>query len=132
MEKKSFVTLVMGVVGGLLFSLGMCMGLLPEWNMFHVGVGFGVVGAVILLITWLRYRKLSGKRPIKWNGKVVAKVIYAIFAFLVFGLGMCMVMVFEGMMIWGILVGIVGIVLLLCLIPMFFGWKDSKKESAEK
>lgn len=53
---------------------------------------------------------------------------YAIFAFLVFGLGMCMVMVFEGMMIWGILVGIIGIVLLLCLIPMFFGWKDSKKE----
>ena len=40
MEKKSFVTLVMGVVGGLLFSLGMCMGLLPEWNMFNVGVGF--------------------------------------------------------------------------------------------
>lgn len=128
MEKKSFVTLLMAVVGGLFFSLGMCMALLPEWNMFNVGVGFGVVGAIILLITWSRYRKLSGKAPVKMNGKMVAKVIYAIFAFLVFGLGMCMVMVFEGMMIWGILVGIVGIVLLLCLIPMFFGWKDSKKE----
>lgn len=46
MEKKSFVTFVMGVVGGLLFSLGMCMALLPEWNMFNVGVGFGAVGAV--------------------------------------------------------------------------------------
>jgi len=132
MEKKSFVTLVMGVVGGLLFSLGMCMALLPEWNMFNAGVGFGAVGALILLLTWLRYRKLSGKQPVKWNGKVVAKVIYTIFAFLVFGLGMCMVMVFEGMMIWGILVGIVGIVLLLCLIPMFFGWKESKKEMEEK
>lgn len=132
MEKKSFVTLIMGVVGGLLFSLGMCMALLPEWNMFNAGVGFGAVGALILLITWLRYRKLSGKQPMKWNGKVVAKVVYAIFAFLVFGLGMCMVMVFEGMMIWGILVGIAGIVLLLCLIPMFFGWKDSKKDCEEK
>lgn len=131
MEKKSFVTLVMGGVGGLLFSLGMCMALLPEWNMFNAGVGFGAVGALILLITLLRYRKLSGKKPMKWNGKVVGKVIYAISAFLVFGFGMCMVMVFEGMMIWGILVGIVGIVLLLCLIPMFFGWKDSKKDSAE-
>lgn len=129
MEKKSFVTLLMAVVGGLFFSLGMCMALLPEWNMFNVGVGFGAVGAIILLITWIRYRKLSGKAPVKVNGKLVAKVIYAIFAFLVFGLGMCMVMVFEGMMIWGILVGIVGIVLLLCLIPMFFGWKDSKKEA---
>lgn len=34
MEKKNFITLVLGVVGGLLFSLGMCMCLLPEWNMF--------------------------------------------------------------------------------------------------
>ena len=128
MEKKSFVTLVMAVVGGLLFSLGMCMALLPEWNMFNVGVGFGAVGAIVLLITWFRYRKLSGKAPVKVNGRLVAKVIYAIFAFLVFGLGMSMVMVFEGMMIYGILVGIVGIVLLLGLIPMFIGWKDGKKE----
>ncbi len=30
MEKKNFVALVMGVVGGLLFALGMCMCLLPE------------------------------------------------------------------------------------------------------
>ena len=121
MEKKSFVTLIMGDVGGLLFSLGMCMGLLPEWNMFNEGVALGGIGAVILLITLIRYRKLSGKKPMKWNGKVAAKVIYAIFAFLVFGLGMSMVMVWEGMMLYGILVGIVGIVLLLCLIPMFFG-----------
>lgn len=132
MEKKSFITLIMGVVGGLLFSLGMCMGLLPEWNMFNEGVALGVVGAIILLITLIRYRKLSGKKPMKWNGKVVAKVLFAVIAFLVFGLGMSMVMVFDGMMLYGILVGIVGIVLLLCLIPMFFGWKDSKKENEEK
>lgn len=31
-------------------------------------------------------------------------------------------------MITGTLVGIAGIILLLCLIPMCFGWKDSKKE----
>ena len=30
MEKKNFIKLVLGVVGGLLFSLGMCMCLLPE------------------------------------------------------------------------------------------------------
>ena len=129
MEKKNFVTLVIGVVGGVLFSLGMCMGLLPEWNMFNEGVGLGVAGAVVLLFTLLRYRKLSGKKPMKWNSKVVGKVIFAIFAFLVFGLGMSMVMVFEGIMLYGILVGVVGIVLLLCLIPMFFwleGWKRKR------
>ncbi len=128
MEKKKFVALLMGVVGGLLFALGMCMCLLPEWGAFNQGVVLGVIGAVELLITWIVYRKMSGKQPVKLNVKVVGKVIYGILAALVLGVGMCMVMVFEGMMIPGIVVGIVGIAMLLCLIPMCIGLKDSSKE----
>lgn len=126
MEKKNFITLVLGVVGGLLFSLGMCMCLLPEWNMFNVGLGFGGVGALILLVTLIVYCKMSGKKFKMPNGKVVLKTLYGVFATLVFGLGMCMVMVMEGMMVWGILVGIIGIVLLLFLIPMCFGFKKAE------
>ena len=128
MEKKSFITLVLGTIGGLLFGLGMCMALLPEWNMFDQGVVLGAIGAVVLLITYIAYRKMSGKKARKINWKVVGKVIYGIFASLVLGVGMSMIMVFEGMMIYGIAVGIVGIVLLLFLIPMCLGFKDSKKE----
>lgn len=128
MEKKNFVTLIMGVIGGMLFSLGMCMCLLPEWGIFNQGIVVGAIGAVVLLATWIVYRKLSGKQPIKWNARVIGKVIYGIFAALVFGVGMCLVMAVEGMMIPGIIVGIVGIVLLLCLIPMCVGLKDSSKE----
>lgn len=29
MKKKDFVTLVMSTIGGILFALGMCMGLIP-------------------------------------------------------------------------------------------------------
>lgn len=126
MEKKNFVTLIMGVVGGLLFSIGMCMCLIPEWDAFNVGVVCGVIGAVVLLATLIYYRKKSGKQPVKVNAKLVGKILYGIFATLVFGLGMCMVMVFDGMMIPGIIVGVVGIVLLLCLIPMCAGLKDTE------
>ncbi len=127
MEKKNFITLMMSVVGGMLFALGMCMCLLPEWGAFNQGVVLGTVGAVELFITWIVYRKMSGKQPIKLNAKVVGKTIYGILAAIVFGVGMCMTMVFENMMIPGIFVGIVGIVLLLCLIPMCIGLKDSSK-----
>lgn len=127
MEKKNFITLIMSVIGGMLFSLGMCMCLIPEWGTFNQGVAFGVVGAIELLATWIVYRKMSGKQPVKLNAKIIGKVIYGIFAALVFGTGMCMTMVFENMMIPGIIVGIVGIVLLLCLIPMCVGLKDSGK-----
>lgn len=132
MEKKNFITLVLGVVGGLLFSLGMCMALVTEWAMFEQGIIVGVIGAAVLLITWLVYRKMSGKAPVKLNFKVIAKTIYGIFAALVFGAGMCMVLAMEGMMLSGIIVGIIGIVLLLLLIPMCIGLKDSKTTTEEE
>ena len=125
MEKKNFVMLILGVVGGLIFSLGMCMCLLPEWELFGVGVGFGIVGAILLLITLLIYLKKIGWKPGKINFKLVGKIAYGVFASLVFGLGMSLV--FLGLIILGIAVGVVGIVLLLFLIPMCFGWKESDK-----
>ena len=131
MEKKNFITLIMGVIGGLLFSLGMCMCLLPEWGVFNQGVVLAAIGAVVLLATYIVYRKMSGKKPRKVNWKIVGKVIYGVIASLVLGIGMSMVMVFENMMIPGILVGIVGIILLLFLIPMCVGLKDSRKESGD-
>ena len=121
MKKATFVNLIIGTIGGLLFALGMCMCLLPEWNAFHIGVVCTAIGFVSLLaqsvVAWLR----SG-RKIKFNWKIAGKVLYGVFASLVLGVGMCMIMVWK-LMLPGILVGIVGIVLLLMLIPMFLGLK---------
>ena len=102
------------------------MCLLPEWNMFNIGVGCTVVGLVAIIVTAIAYRKMSGAAPIKANMKVVGKVVYGVVSSLVLGLGMAMVMVFEGMMLLGMVVGIVGIVMLLFLIPMCVGLKDNK------
>ena len=129
MDKKNFITLVFGTIGGLFFSLGMCMALLTEWNMRNEGVAFGAIGAVVLLITYFAYRKMSGKKAGKINWKMVGKTAYGIFASLVLGAGMSMIMAFEGMLMQGIVVGIIGMVLLLLLIPMCLGLKDSKKEN---
>lgn len=122
MKKSDFITLVLGVVGGLLFSIGMCMCLLPEWNAFTPGVIVTAVGAAVLLALAITLRVKSGKPVRKANWKLVGKIAFAVFGALVLGLGMCMIMVWN-MMLVGILVGVVGIVLLLCLIPMFVGLK---------
>ena len=127
MEKKNFIALVMGTVGGLLFALGMCMCLLPEWNMFKPGVGCTAVGLVVIIATIVTFRKMSGAAPVKVDMKVVGKVVYGVLSALVLGLGMSMIMVFEGMMLWGIIVGIAGIIMLLFLIPLCIGLKDSNK-----
>jgi len=53
MKKSSFVALIMGTVSGVLFALGMCMALLPEWNAFTQGVIFGGIGIVLSIVTAL-------------------------------------------------------------------------------
>lgn len=123
MKKENFVTLILGTIGGILFAIGMCMCLLPEWNAFTQGVVMSAVGAVVLLVMLLVRRKMKGKPAIKITGKTVGAVALGIVGALVFGVGMCMVMVWEGLMVPGIIVGVLGIVLLLCLIPLCKGLK---------
>ena len=120
MKKKNFVSLVMGTVGGILFALGMCMCMLPQWNAFTQGVVVSAVGAVVLLAMLVVRRKMEGKPAVRLNGKAVATVLFGVVGALVLGVGMCMVMVWN-MLMWGIVVGIVGIVLLICLIPLCRG-----------
>lgn len=115
--------LVLTAVGALLFALGMCMCLLPEWNAFRPGVVVTVLGALALLAVALVRWIAAGKPVARVDWKQIGKVAYGVIGALVFGTGMCMTMALEGLMIPGILVGIVGIVLLLGLIPVCKGLK---------
>lgn len=123
MKKENFVTLIMSVVGGLIFALGMCMALLPEWNAFTSGIVCGIIGVVVLIAMVIVRRKMTNAAPIEISDKTVGIIIYGIFSTIVFGIGMCMTMVWDSLMIPGIIVGIVGIILLFCLIPMIKGIK---------
>lgn len=120
MKKKNFVSMIMGTVGGILFAIGMCMCLLPQWNAFNQGIVMGAAGAVILLAMLIVRRRMEGKPAVKLNGKAVGTILFGIVGALALGVGMCMVMVWN-MLIQEILVGLVGIVLLLCLIPIVKG-----------
>ena len=122
MSKKDFVSLILSVVGGILFALGMCMALLPEWGAMTQGIVIGVIGLAVLLVMVIVHRKMDGKPAIVFNGKAIATTLFGIVATVVFGVGMCMTMVWN-MTVPGIAVGIVGIVLLLCLIPICKGLK---------
>ena len=123
MTKKNFVTLILGTIGGILFALGMCMAMLPEWNAFTPGVVIGAVGLIVLLAMVMVRRKMEGKPiVVKLTAKTVGAILLGIIGPLALGVGMCMVMVWD-MLVYGIVVGLVGIVLLLCLIPMVKGLK---------
>lgn len=122
MKKSNFVALILGTIGGIFFALGMCMALLPEWGMFNQGIVCGIAGLVILLITVMVWRKMEGKAPVKLNAKTIGSVIVGVLGSLILGVGMCLPMVF-GKMVSGIVIGLVGILVLLMLIPLVKGIK---------
>jgi len=122
MKKSSFVAMILSTIGGILLALGMCMTLLPEWNAFKPGVVMGCCGLLVLLIMLYVWRKMESKKPIKLSGKTIGAILIGIVGTLLFGIGMCLTMVWSQMVI-GIIVGIVGIIVLLCLIPFIKGLK---------
>lgn len=122
MKKSSFVALIMGTVSGVLFALGMCMALLPEWNAFREGIVFGGVGIVFGVITALVWCKMEHKNLPKMSGKNLFRIIYGVVAVLILGIGMCMCLVWQ-QIVWGTLVGLLGIVMLIVLIPLIKGIK---------
>lgn len=122
MKKSTFVATILGTIGGILFALGMCMTLIPEWKARQPGIVMGIIGAAVLLVMVLVWRKMENKAPIKLSGKTIGATLIGIIGALLFGVGMCLTMVWSHMII-GIIIGVIGIVVLLCLIPFIKGLK---------
>lgn len=122
MKKSNFVALILGTISGVFFSLGMCMALLPEWGMRTQGIASGAAGLVLMLITAGIWRKMEGKAPIRISGKTIGAALLGVLGALLLGVGMSLSMVFSKM-VFGIAVGMIGIVVLLMLIPLLKGLK---------
>ena len=123
MTKKNFMFLVLTTVGGLLFAMGMCMCLLPEWNAFKPGVVVTALGLITLLTLAMVRWIMAGRPMAQIDWKKTGKIAYGVVSALVLGVGMSMIMAFENMMIPGMVVGVIGIILLLGLIPVVKGLK---------
>ncbi len=122
MKIKNFVSMVLGVLGGCSFSLGMCMCLLPQWDAFQPGLIAGAAGLVLLLAILPVRRVMEGKAPIRLNPRTLLLTAFGVVSCLFFGLGLSFVMVW-GLLLPGIAAGLFGIVMLLCLVPMCLGLK---------
>ncbi len=122
MKKSSFIALILGTVSGVLFALGMCMALLPEWNAFGTGVAFGCGGLALGMATFFLWCRLENKSMFRPNKKNILQAAYIVLAVLMLGLGLCMCMVWR-QLVWGTITGLIGIIMLLGLIPMFKGIK---------
>ncbi len=130
MKKDTLLEIILGTIGGLIFAVGMCMCLIPEWDLFNVGVVVSILGFIVLLCIIPVYRNSHPKKvhdKINWG--IVFTWIIGVVGALVMGFGMSRVMVDnpEGTdMLIGIVVG--GIGLLICVLnyPIYSYLKGNK------
>ena len=120
MKKSNFTALVLGTVSGILFALGMCMTLLPEWNAFNEGILFGAAGLILALVTVLVWRRMEHKAPLKFDMKTILTILLTLAGLMLLGVGMCFCLLWQNIVL-GTLIGLAGIVALLSLIPFVKG-----------
>ena len=123
MKKGNVVIIIMSMISVLLLALGVCMVLIPAWNVFLQGIVVGIAGLLLGVITLLVGRKVAKKEPIKLRAKTLSLWILGILGLLLFGTGLCLYLVWKDLLV-GILIAIAGVVILLCLPSLV---KDAKK-----
>ena len=133
MKKDTLLEIILGTIGGLIFALGMCMCLIPEWNLFSAGVVVAIAGFIILLCIIPVYRKSHPRKehaPINFG--IVLTWVIGVVGALVMGFGMSRVMV-DGAsssdMLVGIIVGVVGLLICVLNYPIYSYLKASKSEN---
>lgn len=130
MEKEALLEIILGTIGGLIFAIGMCMCLIPEWDMFTYGVVVSIVGFIILLCIIPVYRvNHPKKRDVSINYGIIVSWIIGVVGALVMGFGMSKVMV-DGStktdMIIGMITGVIGLVICVLNYPIYSYIKSGK------
>lgn len=131
MKKETLLEIILGTIGGLIFAVGMCMCLIPEWDLFKVGVVVAVIGFIVLLRIIPIYRSTH---PKKTHGKVnwsfVIAWIIGIIGALIMGFGMSKTMI-DGTsndMLAGIIIGVIGLIICTLDYPVYSYLKRNKEK----
>ena len=132
MKKETLLEIILGTIGGLIFAIGMCMGLIPEWDMLGAGIVVGIIGFIILLCIIPVHRKshpkkIKEKKEVDWG--LVATWVIGVIGSLVMGFGMSRIMVGDASkidMIIGLITGVVGLIVCVLNYPIYSYVKCNK------
>ncbi len=131
MKKETLLQIILGTIGGLVFAIGMCMCLLPEWNLFTEGVIVSIIGFIVLLCIIPVYRKNHPRKPhgpINWS--IVLTLVIGIIGSLIMGFGMSKIMVGDATkndFIVGLITGVVGLIICVLNYPVYSYIKNDDK-----
>lgn len=130
MKRETLLEIILGTIGGIIFSIGMSMCLIPEWNAFTIGFIIAIVGFIILLTIIPIYRRTHPKKPSKpIDWALLTPWIVGVIGSLIMGFGMSRIMVGEtstGDIVIGIITGVIGLIICVLNWPIYAYIKTNK------
>lgn len=131
MKRETLLEIILGTIGGLGFAIGMCMCLIPEWDVLKEGAIVTGIGFIILLCIIPIYRLSHPKRMHgKVNWGIVITWVVGIVGALVMGFGMSKVMIGDPSkadLLIGIGTGVVGLLVCVFNYPIYSYLKSNKE-----
>lgn len=131
MKKDTLLEIILGTIGGLIFAIGMCMCLIPEWDMLKAGIVVALIGFIVLLFIIPIYRKEHPKKVSnkKTDWGLVLTWTIGVVGSLIMGFGMSKIMIDSPDkmdMIIGMITGVVGLLICVLNYPIYSYLKSNK------
>ena len=129
MKTRTLIEIIIATIGGVLFSIGMCMCLLPEFGLFKSGVILAIIGIIILLTIIPIYLTGKGKKAL--SGGTILSLLIGLAGALALGFGMSRIMTgtpdIKDFTI-GIISGIIGLMVCILNCPVYLYLKSKRNE----
>lgn len=115
--KKALPYLIPLIIALLILAAGLLMCMVPSWNLFPLGIAMVGFGTLVMLITAV-LRMISARTRFQFNLKFVLKLVFTAAAFIMFTVGLGLIIVAH-VVVLGIILAAIGLFAIIFIVPMF-------------
>lgn len=115
--KKNLPYLIVMIVALFILATGLLMCMIPAWNLLYSGIAMIGVGTLIVLATAI-IKIISSRRRFVLNLKFILKLLFTVLAFILFTVGLGLIIVTK-LIVIGIILAAIGLFSIIFIVPMF-------------
>ena len=118
--KKNNIYLIPMIVALLIIAAGLLMYMIPAWNLMPMGVALLGIGTLTILATAI-IKMITSRRRFVFNLKFMLKLIFTVVSFILFTVGLGLIVITK-LIILGIILAAIGLLSILFIVPMFIAF----------
>lgn len=118
--KKNNIYLIPMIIALLIIAAGLLMYMIPAWNLMPMGVALLGIGTLTILATAI-IKMITSRRRFVFNLKFMLKLIFTAMSFILFTVGLGLIVITK-LIVLGIILAAIGLLSILFIVPMFIAF----------